>query len=162
MSMEGKKRNRPKGRQAPAAITAAPASAPKPVAAAAGYDAGKAALKPKPKSQGVAGPQANASKGVDFENLVVVSSTTLVPEMGLSGVQRAQMEAGIAYISSADEAFEFTDERSFTVDRVKCPATGQEFTRYTYYAGDTFCGFIVDPGTANVRARIEDGDVQPA
>ena len=116
------------------------------------YAEGKAAVKPKPSP---------AAQQVDFNNLVVSSSSVLVPEMGLSGVQRQQMEAGIAFIDSADEAFEYTDEGQFNVEQVVCPTTGQRFERVTYYAGDTFCGYIVEPGTANVRATIEDGEVVP-
>lgn len=114
------------------------------------YAEGKAAVSP-----------ATPAKQTDFNNLVVSSSSVLVPEMGLSGLQRQQMEAGIAFISSADEAFEFTDENQFTVEKVVCPTTGQRFERVTYYAGDTFCGYIVEAGTANVRATIEDGEVVP-
>ncbi|MCO4763323.1 MAG: hypothetical protein KC502_17535 [Myxococcales bacterium] len=120
------------------------------------YAAGKAAVKPAPEK-----PTAPTAR-VDFENLEVISSYELTEEMGLSGLQRAQMEAGIAYIDSADEAFDYSDEQSYTVEKVVCAATGQQFTRVTYYAGDTACGYIVDVGTANVRATIEDGEVVPS
>ncbi|HAN30328.1 MAG TPA: hypothetical protein DCQ06_01900 [Myxococcales bacterium] len=119
--------------------------------ASASYAEGAAKVKPEPAP--------GAAKKVDFNNLVVSSSTVLSPEMGLSGLQRQQMEAGIEFIGSADEAFEYTDEGQFNVEKVVCPVTGQRFERVTYYAGDTFCGYIVDVGTANVRATIEDGEL---
>ncbi len=139
---EGAKMVRP-GRKGGAAA-AAQAAAPKPE---------EAATKPKETIQPAA---------VDFEGLIVTSSNVLVPEAGLSGLQRKQLEAGIEYIDSADEAFEYTDENQFNVEKVMCPSTGQQFVRFTYYAGDTFCGFIVDPGTTKIRAMIEDGAVEPS
>lgn len=106
--------------------------------------------------------EASQPAAVDFESLVVTSTSVLTPEAGLSGLQRKQLEAGIEYIDSADEAFEYTDENRFNVEKVVCPSTGQQFVRFTYYAGDTFCGFIVDPGTTKIRAMIEDGEVEPS
>ncbi len=120
----------------------------------ASYAEGAKMVKPPAKAEE---PAKKAS--VNFEALEVVDTDVLVPEAGLSSLQRAQLEAGIKFISSADEAFEFTDEGEFTVEQVICSQTGEGFVRYTYYAGDTACGFIVEPGTAKVRATIEDGYV---
>ena len=122
------------------------------------YAEGAKMVKPEAKKE----ETPKAKQTVDFDNLEVVSSDVWVPEAGLSGLQRQQLESGIRFISSADEAFEYTDENEFTAEQVVCPNTGQGFLRVTYYAGDTYCGFIVDPGTAKVRALIEDGEVVPA
>lgn len=155
MEMGSRKEKRKSKKVARKDARQAKKAAPSTKAAGKGYAEGAAEVKPKPATP-VAG-----TKKVDFENLVVSASDVLIPEMGLSGLQRQQMEAGIAYIDSADEAFEFTDEGQFTVEKVVCPSTGERFERVTYYAGDTACGFIVDIGTANVRAMIEDGFVEP-
>lgn len=99
--------------------------------------------------------------GVDLLRVTLGAEREVGVDAALTDLEQRQILAGMAPAdaTSLSEAFEYTDDGAFFVRAMSDPESGDGFTVYRYWAGDTQVGFVVPADGADVKATIEDGDL---
>ncbi|TNF22412.1 MAG: hypothetical protein EP329_28620 [Deltaproteobacteria bacterium] len=99
--------------------------------------------------------------GVDLLRVSLGAEREVGPDAALTAVEQSQILAGMADYDPASlaDAFDATDDGAFFVRAMTDPDSGDAFTLYRYYAGDTQVGFVVPADASDVKATVEDGDL---
>ncbi|PKN54847.1 MAG: hypothetical protein CVU56_24425 [Deltaproteobacteria bacterium HGW-Deltaproteobacteria-14] len=99
--------------------------------------------------------------GVDLLRVAIGPEREVGADAALTDMEKRQILAGMANADATTlaEAFEFTDDGAFFVRALTDPESGDAFTVYRYWAGDTQVGFVVPAEGVEVKATIEDGDL---